>query len=104
MNKCPICGTTFEPYSKRQIFCSSECREKHKGVVKLGRSHCVTDISCQPEDILNLPPEQTDIHMTIAILRDFGVYDFNDMPNMFRTRKELNTWKNKKIGQILTAY
>lgn len=103
MNKCPVCGNMFQPYSKKQIFCSTKCREQHKGIVKFGRLHCIADISCESENIRNLPPERTDIHMVIALLRDFGVCNFNDMPNVFKNRKELNAWKNKKIRQVFTT-
>lgn len=104
IKKCPVCGNVFNTKYTTQLYCSSKCREKHKGVVRFGRLHCIVDIGLIPERKLDEPPSSTEIMMTISLLRDFGINDFNDMPVKFSDQRELRNWKNKKIDQILTEY
>lgn len=104
LQRCPVCGKLFSAGSTRQLYCSTKCREKYKGVVKHGRVHCIVDISIESEAQLDAPPSEAEILSIVSLLKDFGVKDFTDMPTKFDNQRSLRHWKNSEIEKVFTAY
>ena len=102
VRRCPICGELFQSRRKDHVFCSRKCARRNTTVMIKASKEFDYATSNLYDTEWHERPDESDVIVTLNLLRDFGIMDFEDMPE-FHSQTELNRWKNQKISEALNS-